>query len=407
MAELLNEEQLIESNLFHYEQRLDSPYNRYQSKSATYTTYYHINNEESVLDGAYKDSESILGPRSPLRFNKINNFPLYGIEQIVIDLEDDEQGLDGSYTGRCDILPNTIKPLENDFFIINHLKRHDVYLFRVTSVTYDNVKTDNFYSIEFILDAIDETYIENLENQVITNYRCLSDNIGTEEKCIIEEEIYDRISKVKEMYKDMKDTYLSIFYNETYNCLLGEMPCNQKLYDPFMSRFCNEHDLFNDRNTLNTYIFSEEVIDPRFKLKYQQSVYRFIERREERLLQNFYYEMYIAMKVQYSSFYKWHDSSVYILDINSDKISSDNSPFIFSDSFVESFNDEIIKVTNASELIRKYILDDNISIKDIPLDLHESLLSLNANLEFFFIIPILMYIIRYILQKEQRNDIRK
>ena len=44
-------------------------------------------------------------------------------------------------------------PLENDYFMIPIL--HDVYLFRVTEIAYDNVMPDNFYKISFMLEFID------------------------------------------------------------------------------------------------------------------------------------------------------------------------------------------------------------------------------------------------------------
>ena len=401
MARVFNEEQFIENNLFEYEKRLNSPYNKYQNKSSTYVTYYHIDNKESLADEGFKDIESILGPRSPIRYKKIKNFPIYGIEQIVINLDEEEQGLDGSYSGRGDILPNTIKPLENDFFLINHLKTHDAYLFRVTSVIYDNIKTDNYYSVEFILDAIDEEAITKIENQVIDEYKCISDNIGTDEKCIIQEEVYNKILDVSNMYNIMKDTYLSIFYSDRYNCLLGDFGAGRKLYDPYMSIFCNEHDLFNERNELNTYILSEEIIDPRMKLKYEKTVYRFIERREPRLLQNFVFEFYSAMKARYTAFAKWYDSSVFILDIPDTNYHPDCETYIFSNEFIKRFDEDILKVNSGADLIIKYIKDKEIGIKDIPLDLHENLMSLNANLEFFFTTPLLMYIIKKIVRQEQ------
>ena len=43
-------------------------------------------------------------------------------------------------------------------------------------------------------------------------------------------------------------------------------------------------------------------------------------------------------------------------------------------------------------------------IYSFPLNLHESLLSLNANLEFFFVTPIILYIIQRVVEDEMKDN---
>jgi hypothetical protein len=47
-------------------------------------------------------------------------------------------------------------------------------------------------------------------------------------------------------------------------------------------------------------------------------------------------------------------------------------------------------------LIKKFIRNDDLTIHDIPLDLNEELLSLDANQELFIYTPLIMYIIKTI-----------
>ena len=74
MARIISEQKNINDNLFEYESRLQSPYNRYIDKYPTYVTYYHTSNAETTVDERWKDSAGILDENSSLRFNKIDDF---------------------------------------------------------------------------------------------------------------------------------------------------------------------------------------------------------------------------------------------------------------------------------------------------------------------------------------------
>lgn len=405
MAKILTEQRVINDNLFQYEQRLQSPYNRFIDKYPTYVTYYHINNVETTMNEGWDDAQDIIGSNSPIRFQKIKDFPLYGISQIAIALQEEEQGLDGSYEGEAVTLPHTIKPLQNDFFIINALSSQDSYLFRVTAIEYDEIHADNFYKLSFKLDAIDFGMIEKLEKQVIQDFNCITDNIGTEESCIIESGRYEKIRKVQSIYEDMRKTYLSIFYNERYNCILGEKPCGKKLYDPFMIEFVNKWELFNDKNEINTYIFNQEVQDNRFAIKYEKSIWRFIERQDISMMNNFWYFIYEGMTLPYTTFANWYDQSIYVLDISLQYNYEENFDKILPDNFINAVRNKDIIESDYGKLISQYIRNESLDIHSIPLTIHESLLSLNANLDFFFLTPIVMYIIKKILHEEMKDKI--
>ena len=393
MAFIINEKRMIEDNVFEYEQRLKSPVSRFIESTPTFVTYYHLNPDVTTTDGGFKDVVSIIGFRSPLRFNKINSFPLYGIEQIVLQLQDTDQGLDTSYEGEAVIVPGSIKPLENDFFVIPYLAQP--YMFRVTEIMYDTIMPDNYYKIGFKLEYLDDGKIENIENQVHEKYTCVLENIGTENNCIIELESKETLDKIDEMYDDMASTYKSIFYNERHNCFLGEIGCGQFLYDPLQTQFINEHQLFNKKHDLQCLMLTDQFEDSKRRIKYERSVYRFIERRNPNLAKNFSYEIYAGINNQQTSFYRWMDKSVYILD-NPVNLST-NATQIFSNEFVLAIQSNGFTNSTHAELIKRYARGEELSIHDIPLTLNEELLNLDGNMEVFFFTPILMYIIKDIV----------
>lgn len=396
MAILINEKKMIEDNIFQYEEKLKSPMGRYLETTPTFVTYYHVNVDETTVDEGFKDVASIIGFRSPIKFKKITEFPLYGIDQIVLQLQEQEQGLDTEYSGEAIILPNTIKPLVNDFFMIPYL--HDVYLFRVTEIIYDNVMPDNFYKINFQLEFIDQEKVEALAKQSTESYTCILDNIGSENKCIIETESIEKINKIDEMYNDIADTYLKLFYDSKHNSLLGDLGKGKKLYDPFQTDFVNKHSLFNKKNNLKTILLTEQIDDNKHKLKYEKSIYRFIERRDYRRVNNFRFAYFQGSTYHETSFYRWSDTNVQVLDILPDI--SEESMCVLSDEFVMSIKTNGFTESEYAELIQKFVRNEDISINDIPLDLNDVLMDLDNNLELFFFVPIILYIIQTIVNNE-------
>lgn len=392
---IINEEQMINQNIFDFEDRLNSPVVRLLDQTPTFVTYYHINMDETTSDEGFHDAESVIGNRSPMRFQKVEKFPIYGLDQIVLQLQDTEAGLDTSYEGEATILPNTIKPLPNDFFIISYL--HDDYIFRVIEINFDTIRADNFYKIRFVIEYNDSEKLKQLNDLVHDKYTCVLENIGSENKCILQQDYKEKIDQIDTMYSDMVSLYLSLFYNEKHNVLLGELSDGRTLYDPYMSEFINIHGLLNKKSSLTTIILENQIVDSRFKLKYERSLWRMVERRDVKQMKPCFYIMYKGTSKKESTFYRWKDSSIMILDIPPELI-PEQSERIFSDIFVETVRCNGPVTTEYASLFKKFIRNEDISIYDIPLNMNEELMTLDANLEMFFMTPVLLYIIKHTIQ---------
>lgn len=402
MGIIINEQKQISDSMFLYEQRVKSPLSRLIDQTPTFVDYYHIDNSETTLDAGYKDGFSVIGKRSPFRFKKISNFPLYGINQIVLQIEESDQGLDTSFEDEAIIAPNTIKPLQNDFFIIKGLK--EPFLFRVTAINYDSIMPDNYYKISYKFDELSDERIDTLSKQVVQDYTCILENIGTDNKCIIESDTKDLIDKIDVMYSDMCNTYISLFYNERHNVFLGENGPNQYLYDPYQTAFINKHQLFNRKRDYQTLILTEQINDAKARIKYEKSIYRFIERRNYKLVNNFNYVIYSAYDKPETSFARWYQRNIYILDVQNDYQMSQGFSML-SDEFVTSIKYNGDLDSNFAKLIQQFVRNEPLTLKDIPMDLNEELIHLNANLEVFFYTPIILYIIKMIVSEAMNNNL--
>ena len=398
MAMLINEKRMVDDTLFHYEQRFHSPLSRFIDKTPTFTTYFHIADDASTTSEGFNSVDDYLGDSSPIRYRRIENFPLYGLDQILLQIEDTEQGLDRSYEGEATLINSTITPCQNDMFMIPSLK--DFYIFKVITVNSDHIMSDNYYRVGFSLQYIDREKATWLNKQTVEKYNCVLENIGTEKKCLIRSDIYDKIGKLEEMYTNMVDIYISVFYNERYNCFLGELdgPCTL-LYDPFQVEFMLRHDLMNQKNRLDVIVPTEHFTDSKRRLKYERSIYRFFERRDLSLISNFKYNTFQGVNNPETAFAHYVDNTVFIVDIPQSKYIPDCANQIFSDDFVAAVKVNGPVETRYGKLLKDYIRNDEMTIDDVPLDLMEELLSLNADIEIFFLVPIMLYIIRTLIAK--------
>lgn len=271
MAKFINREKFINDNVALLSKRISGQYSTFLESRPTFSTYYHINTKLSTIDKGTKDVESLLDSNSPTRYNVIRDFPVYGIEQMEMNLQDEEHGLDIDYEGECIILPNTIAPLQDDYFYINYLGRR--YLFRVTHVTYDTIKSNSYYKVSYALKCTDGSYTALIDKLVVEKYNCIFNNIGTSDKCIIRDSQYELMEKVSDLLRQMKKSYLEKFYNKQYNALMFLRAGDMNIYDSLLNVFCNTVGVFDlDIHDTDAYLFYEEL-RPYFGVAFEQSIY--------------------------------------------------------------------------------------------------------------------------------------
>lgn len=401
---IMNEEKFFQENVTKYEDKLKSPLNRFIDKTPTFVTYYHIDNENTTVDQGLQNSYGVIHANSSIRFKKINKLPIYGLDAIIPQLSDEEQGLDTNYDGEAVITPSTITPFPNDFFEIPYLKGRKT-LFRIKSVDYDSMRPEGYQKIEFRLETMDDEKYEQLQKQCSDkDWTCIYKNIGSDSRAVILSDDYERIQKIDKMYWDMADTYVSIYYNQKHNCFLGPDEVSGKfLYDPFMSVFIDKHGLFNRPDGYSAIVLSEQFTDTRRSFKYEKSIYRFIERNDERKISKFNYQLLPGTNYQQSSFYRWMDKEVLVLDIP-DLLCVNTENFLFCQSYIEKvlLNGETFNAYDT--FIKKYIQNKINSIDDIPLDLADEMLFLNVSKESFFFTPIVLYIIQTKMKEFMSQD---
>lgn len=274
MGFIMDEKSFLNNQVFKFEDRLNSQYTKFLDKPPTYVTYYHINSISSTTDNGFGNVQEMIGNESPIRFSEVKDFPIYGIDNLVLDLSEEEEGLQTSLEGEGIILPNTIKPLPGDYFTISYLK--EKFLFIVTEIRYDTIKSNNYYKISYSIKSVNSSSFEEIEKQVDEKFTCVKANVGTEDKCIIEDtqkEIADKIGKV---IKDLSSKYLSLFYNSKFNALMYTTIGGTMVYNKYLGEFVNRTKLFNDIDSFNSIYFTNEEKDNNFTYDFENSFYYYL-----------------------------------------------------------------------------------------------------------------------------------
>jgi hypothetical protein len=255
-----------------FKQRLKNNFYQWNDKNNTLVTYYNININMSSLDKVTKLAYDTKGEFSGIKFNQVNNFMLYGIEKVALMIDNGDFGIEAAeISGEAIILPNTIIPYQNDYFIINHEK--DELLFKVITVTPDTLENGaNFYKIEYKLtDFGDEDLINN---NIVYSYEMIFNNIGTNLNPIVRTDTYNYIQELDNVVDGMKKFYIDLFYSDRVQTFIF---CynDAHFYDPYMIEFLIRTNLLNGDKYV--YINHQIALSSTFAIEYKDTLFRHIE----------------------------------------------------------------------------------------------------------------------------------
>lgn len=400
MSQLIfDESTMINGNIFKFENRLQSHVNKYIENGAVLVTYYAQDENASTTDRGFQDIEDLFGNRSPLRFNEIKNFPLYGFGQANPENTDEQQVEDINVEGDCVVLPSTIVPKQYDCFIVNHIKM--VQLFQITNVAYDSMKVDGYYKIHYRLYSTSKETIQGIQNRLVTaTYHTDLNAIGSNVNPIIREDDFILRGKIQQMIGQMIDAYKSLFYNERHNCFLyRDYDLGMDVFDMCGNEFMAKHGLMNYANSSKVVVLNNKINDQQFPIRYRNSVYNWIEiGAPQRLLRKFEFYLCESNAYQYSSFERWNESVLIMHPLATNEVGTiiDTYSF-FDDNQFRTLMDIKEPYNDYEKLIWKYVNKTDLSINDISLYTADALLSSVRNRDIYLYTPIIIYIMREIL----------
>lgn len=394
MSKFINTKQkvVLQSLVDGFKEKLNNPYYIHMDKKPNVTCYYNQNIHASSLDEASKLQYSALGSESPMKYNMIKDFYLYGIEKIITDYENGDWGLEAnSIEGEAIILPNTIVPIANDYFTIEHVDQK--LLFKVTSVTPDTIDNGaNFYKIQYKLDQLTD---ESILKQVAEEFNMIINNVGTQFNTIIRKNDYNFVEKVEVILERLKTYYVNLFYSprvQTFILLHND----DYFYDPYLIEFLKKNDILGGIDNY-IYISHQTTLSYTFALDYDRTFFRYVELPDKKSTPLLYSQgKYIDDKFSiFESRKEKYFRIEYVLPlIDRNRYMINNFNLNLYDNILTNtkYNKREDKYKN---IIVKYFNSEKIDADDI-----ESLeyLDFQPNIDLFYNIPIIIFIIENMIK---------
>jgi hypothetical protein len=278
MGRLLNEEQLIKNNVDKYIERSSSEYSKYLESTPTFVTYYHRNALGSTYDRGLENVEKDIGKDSPNKFNRIEKFPLYGIDGLSLSLNREDFGMDTEYDGDATIIPNTVIPYPDDFFTIDYVG--EVYLFKITNVANDAIKSKPYYKVNFSFSKkLDDA--RDINEQVEENYILLFNNIGTDNRPIVKKNDFILVDYIDNLYEKLYKTFIRDFYDGKLNVVTFETN-GYKLYNRYLNKFIMESGLFKKDYDYMSSIYLVDAMQENiaFWEMYRSTIYNALQKQD-------------------------------------------------------------------------------------------------------------------------------
>ena len=244
-------------------------------KKPTIVTYYNINRKLSNLDPGSKLAYNNIGKNNPIRYDKIEDFIVYGFQRIELQTENDEFGLEAEkISGEVIVLPNKIVPLEGDYFEVEHIT-DSTWLFIVTDVQRDNLENGaNAYKLQYKLEYIDN---KQLQQNVAGHYKMIEKREGNNINEIVEVSILDRAKKMDRMAVMLKDYYYELFYNDKVQTFIYTDLTEWRIYDSYMIEFLRRNKIMSNGSDSFLYVDHKIPTVKTFILDYDKTFFRAFE----------------------------------------------------------------------------------------------------------------------------------
>lgn len=379
---------------------LDTSVTQFTQGTPMLVNYYSIDTIRSTTGVGFNDNS---GPYSgAIKFKKINNFHIYGYDDVVKAEKEKNEVLDD--VGKIEttialILPHTIKPKEDDritFAIHNHS-----IIYKITNVNLGAYSNNPYYKIEYTVDTElpDSNFTVNkLDNTFVSEeYYFRYENIGTNLTPFIEKDNVDDYNMLLEYKDDLNNMYESIFYNEVSNTFLNEKEPGYFQYIVPLVDIQNEFKpILLYKNKVEAILHHETINIGNRTVNWVKSKIRKLLKRKLKDCESFieegitlYKYMYIVDRNNptYSlvSYFNNHNKSYEIFDYNKFHINSSGE----SIKVPEEMKDLLIKYGKGEEKITFKELNEVLENYDI-----------DVSLSYLLYTPILIIIINNVIRDE-------
>ena len=398
-----------------YNDLVNNPFYIFNEQKPTICIYYNINKDYSTLDPGSKLAYDNIGSDTPIRFNRIYDFILYGFNKILLDTNVDEFGVEAEkITGDCIVLPNNFIPTEGDYFEVDHIK-DQTWLFIVTDVQKDTLNNGaNAYKITYRLEYNSN---ERLLDKIIYNFKAIEVREGTNIAKIVRCEDYDIAKLMDDKAVMLKSYFIDLFYRETVQTFIYEDLTEYRIYDPFMIEFLIRNKILLNGEDGYVHVDQKLSLPRTFSIDYDKTFFRCFELRDRDKLLSSNRNLYIMdIRDMYYGTIFFSRFEHYYRAVYTDPgmpiyttycIDEDLLYDIKDHNLVKLYGNETdseVKPELWKNIIIKYFYDEDITIDEL-----KSI----ENLRFeyaknaYYIIPILIFILEKYITKTLKSDYKE
>lgn len=415
MGKVISNKELIQKTVNDY---LDTSnkYSKYLEGAPTFVTYYSYNKVDSTTDAGLENVLEVVGAESPVKYKKILEFPVYGLNQMSPNIEVTEFGLSSSIENELIILPNTIKPHVHDFFEVAYDTTKKLY--EITEVQYDKLNT----GVQFIrcMFNISTKSIDQLEQQVPDGhvFDVAYDNIGTDSKVIIQSDYFELLDTIDIIRKKIFDFYDKTFRHKKFNVLCYNLN-GVNVLDKYLHEFIKKNELLHVKNPYFNAMTIEEINfdkDLQFIENYQNTIFYGIESKNFNNVTDSYYLKLIESNYRLP-FFQYYEDFYYLEYVlgNTDRYNNNVVQSIFNKTFFNNVKNNKLYNNNISHglynIIIKYINRTDTSFnKDDMNYIVDILVNYNnyyCDISTYMLLPCILYILKEIETQITRKISRK
>lgn len=256
-------------------------YAKYIDSTPSFVTYYSRDVDTSTENPGLGQVKEIVGVDSPLRYNKIKNFPLYGVEEVNPSINSDGiSGINVDIENTAVILPDTVIPKPDDLFVLHYDENTDKNsaVYRITGVDINAVDSNTYYQISYISTPYDYNILN--KRQVIDDYRFVYGNTGSKYENILLEDKYIEVASLEQQFVRYMNFLLDNFYDEDRNMVYFKDKNGNHIFMDEVHDFLNNHKLLIESRTFIRNIYLPDM-DPKSNYRKNAShFYNIIEGRK-------------------------------------------------------------------------------------------------------------------------------
>lgn len=398
-----NVKSMINDNISSY-MNSTGEYSRYFQNAPNFVTYFALDMQHSKNDPGLGNVIEVVGNESPLRYNRINNLPLFNIDEVQPQFEyNEDTGMEGTMEGQAVLAPGTIQPQPNDYFIFTY-HEHKIDMlkaFKVTNVQMSAINSNTYFQISYVEDSgIDLTYLDT--KQKVGDYEAIYDHLGTEKVTIIEESAYQKLKFINKVKDKLFTLYTDEFFNRRLNSFLYYEDDDDKyLYDGYLHYFIRQNNIFLTSNSLmKDIIVSSQTVKRR--RNYRNSIYYGFENYDNSHgLTNDYMTKPMINQGVFNFYGGNYDEMIYI---------KSNSPGLLVSNFDEMVSSYKHKYDlNGLDMYNRFFIKylsnhlEDIDEDDIN-DLNTYLDNMNFELKDYLLLPIIVLILNNMVKAINKEE---